>query len=156
MRGKLIFSLLVGIVFATEIVGLCAERRSGGYIYTGSAKERMEPYLERLYRLKKEINDRRKELKEIEDKIYKKKIELAVLETKVSTIQKMKDRLYLRRDFDIYVVQEGDSLWKIAGKEKVYGDPFKWEMIYTANRDVIENPHRIYPGQILIIPRMRE
>jgi hypothetical protein len=49
-----------------------------------------------------------------------------------------------------YVVRKGDSLWRIAGR--VYGNPFKWPDIYRANRDRIENPHKIYPNQVLVIP----
>jgi nucleoid-associated protein YgaU len=49
-----------------------------------------------------------------------------------------------------YVVQKGDSLWKISGK--VYGNPLKWPKIYRANKDKIKNPHRIYPNQVLVIP----
>ncbi len=154
MRWIVGILILIGTIFANKSVGDCAERRSGGYIYSGTAKERMEPYLEKLHVLEMKIEDKEKELKEIEDEIRKKRIDLAMLETKIATIEKMKHRLYLRRDFDIYVVKEGDSLWKIAERKEVYGDPFKWEMIYTANRDIIDNPHQIYPGQILIIPRI--
>lgn len=49
-----------------------------------------------------------------------------------------------------YVVKKGDSLWRIAGK--VYKNPLKWPRIYRANQDKIKNPHRIYPGQVLVIP----
>ncbi len=154
MRWLVVVLALVGTILASEKVGTCAEQRSGGYIYSGPAKERIEPYLEKLHLIKMEIEEKKKELERIEKKIRKKRLELAVLETKIATMEKMKNRLYFRRDFDIYVVKEGDSLWKIAGKEEVYGDPFKWEMLYTANRDVIENPHQIYPGQILIVPRI--
>lgn len=49
-----------------------------------------------------------------------------------------------------YVVQKGDSLWRIAGK--VYGNPLKWPRIYRANQDKIKNPNRIYPNQVLTIP----
>lgn len=156
MKWVLVMLFLVGTIFADRFVGVCAERRSGGYIYSGTAKERIEPYLEKLHMLEMKIEDREKELKEIENEIRKKRVKLAMLETKIATIEKMKRRLYLQRDFDIYIVKEGDSLWKIAGKKEIYGDPFKWEMLYTANRDVIKNPHRIYPGQILIIPRVSE
>jgi nucleoid-associated protein YgaU len=49
-----------------------------------------------------------------------------------------------------YTVVQGDSLSKIAKRE--YGDASKWRQIYQANRDVIENPDLIEPGQNLIIP----
>ncbi len=156
MRRIVLTLMVFGIVVATTGVGNSAERRSGGYIYTGPAKERLEPYLEKLHLLKMDIEKKQKELKELEQTINKRRLELAVLETKIATMEKMRHRLYFRRDFDIYVVKEGDCLWKIAGKDEVYGDPGKWEMIYTANRDVIDDPHTIYPGQILIIPRLKE
>mgnify|MGYP001417918819 FL=1 len=50
----------------------------------------------------------------------------------------------------IYEVVSGDSLSKIAKRE--YGDANKWERIYEANRDVLKNPDKIYPGQKLKIP----
>ena len=49
-----------------------------------------------------------------------------------------------------YTVVKGDSLSKIAKRE--YGDPSKWRQIYEANKDVIDNPDLIEPGQDLIIP----
>jgi hypothetical protein len=49
-----------------------------------------------------------------------------------------------------YTVVRGDSLSKIAKRE--YGDAGKWRKIFEANKDVIENPDLIEPGQELIIP----
>ncbi len=49
-----------------------------------------------------------------------------------------------------YTVVQGDSLSKIAKRE--YGDASKWRQIYQANKDVIDNPDLIEPGQNLIIP----
>lgn len=48
-----------------------------------------------------------------------------------------------------YVVKKGDSLWKIAGKGKVMGDPFRWPLIFKANRDQIVDPDFIEPRQDL-------
>jgi hypothetical protein len=48
-----------------------------------------------------------------------------------------------------YVVKSGDSLWKIAGKSKVMGDPFRWPLIFKANRDQIVDPDFIEPRQDL-------
>jgi len=49
-----------------------------------------------------------------------------------------------------YTVAAGDSLSKIAQRE--YGDANQWRRIFQANRDQIESPDLIKPGQKLIIP----
>jgi nucleoid-associated protein YgaU len=49
-----------------------------------------------------------------------------------------------------YVVVKGDSLSIIAKRE--YGDANKWRTIYEANKDLINDPDLIYPGQQLKIP----
>ena len=51
-----------------------------------------------------------------------------------------------------YVVQSGDTLWIIA--EKIYGSGSKYMKIYEANRDLLEDPDQIFPGQELKIPRL--
>jgi nucleoid-associated protein YgaU len=53
-----------------------------------------------------------------------------------------------------YTVVKGDSLSKIAKRE--YGDAGQWRRIFEANRDVIENPDLIEPGQDLIIPEAEQ
>ncbi len=53
---------------------------------------------------------------------------------------------------DIYTVQSGDSLSKIAKKH--YGDAKAWTKIYQSNKATIgDNPDLIRPGQRLVIPR---
>ena len=49
-----------------------------------------------------------------------------------------------------YEVKKGDSLWKIAAH--VYGDGNKWKRIAEANKELIPDPDRIKPGQVLTIP----
>lgn len=46
-----------------------------------------------------------------------------------------------------YTVESGDSLSKIGSK---YGVP--WKAIWDANRDILNDPDKIYPGQELKIP----
>jgi nucleoid-associated protein YgaU len=48
-----------------------------------------------------------------------------------------------------------DCFWRIAEYEFIYNDPWKWKVIYEANRDKLknpENPHLIFPGQVFTIP----
>jgi nucleoid-associated protein YgaU len=54
---------------------------------------------------------------------------------------------------DTYTVQKGDTLEKIAAKSEIYGDYKKWRKIYEANQDKLKSKDKIYPGQVLIIPR---
>jgi len=46
-----------------------------------------------------------------------------------------------------YDVAKGDSLWRIAGKSDVYGNPYQWPLIYKANVDKIKHADLIYPKQ---------
>ena len=49
-----------------------------------------------------------------------------------------------------YTIQSGDSLSKIAKEH--YGDANAYNKIFEANREVIEDPDKIYPGQQIRIP----
>lgn len=49
-----------------------------------------------------------------------------------------------------YEVQPGDSLSKIA--KNLYGDAMKYPVIFEANKPMLKDPNKIYPGQVLRIP----
>jgi nucleoid-associated protein YgaU len=49
-----------------------------------------------------------------------------------------------------YTVVAGDTLSKISKTN--YGDPNKYMKIFEANKPMLSNPDRIYPGQVLRIP----
>ncbi|PHS79629.1 MAG: hypothetical protein COB59_00865 [Rhodospirillaceae bacterium] len=48
------------------------------------------------------------------------------------------------------VVQPGNSLWRLA--RKTYGDGVRYHLIFEANRDQIQTPDMIYPGQVFRLP----
>ena len=49
-----------------------------------------------------------------------------------------------------YTVAKGDTLSHIAKAH--YGKASKWKAIFDANRDQLDDPDRIQPGQVLKIP----
>ena len=49
-----------------------------------------------------------------------------------------------------YEVKAGDTLSKIAKQE--YGDANQWKRIFEANKNILKDPDKIYPGQTLRIP----
>lgn len=48
------------------------------------------------------------------------------------------------------VVSRGDSLWRIS--RVAYGDGKRYAVLYKANRGLIRDPNRIFPGQIVVLP----
>ena len=49
-----------------------------------------------------------------------------------------------------YTVQKGDTLSKIA--KDFYGNANKYQQIFEANKPMLKDPDKIYPGQVLRIP----
>jgi nucleoid-associated protein YgaU len=49
-----------------------------------------------------------------------------------------------------YLIQKGDSYWKIA--VRAYGDGYKWTKIYWANKNLFADPDMIFTGVKITIP----
>jgi nucleoid-associated protein YgaU len=51
-----------------------------------------------------------------------------------------------------HTVKSGETLGKIA--QKYYGKASKYQQIFAANSDILDNPDIIHPNQELIIPNL--
>lgn len=78
----------------------------------------------------------------------------------IDGVEGVEDNLTLREALKIeiqditktmYTVVSGDTLSKIA--KEVYGDPNQYPKIFEANKPMLTDPNKIYPGQVLYIPQ---
>jgi nucleoid-associated protein YgaU len=89
----------------------------------------------------------------VADQATRERVILAV--GNVQGVARVDDRIEVAepaREAVLYTVQGGDSLSKIALAH--YGDAMKYPVIFEANQPMLENPDRIYPGQVLRIPSL--
>lgn len=140
-------------------------------------EEKSAPVQKSPERLKAELDLSRKDVEQLNQKISQQKerieeltrecadlrIKLAQTRAEKMEVEKRHTALQLKniqrrlilesKYIRTYEVEEGDTLWGIAGKEEVYSNPFKWIAIYNANKDNLSSPDNIVPGQLLKIPQ---
>jgi nucleoid-associated protein YgaU len=75
-----------------------------------------------------------------------------VVEVEVSSEARNFDQIEIgdKVKVEYYEIKRGDTLSGIA--KKYYGDPMQYKALFEANREVIEDPDKIYPGQKIRIP----
>ena len=89
---------------------------------------------------------------QVQEQSHKEKLILAL--GNVKGIATVDDRLKVTKpapEAEFYEVKSGDSLSKIA--KQYYGDPMKYQRIFEANKPMLKDPDKIYPGQKLRIPK---
>ncbi len=52
---------------------------------------------------------------------------------------------------EFYTVKKGDTLSAIS--KQVYGTPNEYNKVFEANKPMLTHPDKIYPGQVLRIPK---
>ena len=52
-----------------------------------------------------------------------------------------------------YIVVRGDTLWSIA--QRYTDSPWRWSELWQLNKDELKNPHRLYPGDVIVLDRSR-
>lgn len=60
------------------------------------------------------------------------------------------------KDPVFHTVEKGQNLWKIAEAHYGKGKGAKYTVIFEANRPMLSDPDKIYPGQVLRIPHLAE
>ncbi|MEJ2085670.1 MAG: peptidoglycan-binding protein LysM [Acidobacteriota bacterium] len=81
----------------------------------------------------------------------KEKVVLALGNT--SGVARVDDQLSVEveePEAQFHTVERGDTLSAIA--KKYYGDAMKYPVIFEANKPMLSDPDKIYPGQVLRIP----
>lgn len=71
----------------------------------------------------------------------------------VGSVEKVDDQMTVNTASEasrFYTVKSGDTLSKIS--KEMYGDANKYTAIFEANKPMLKDPDRIYPGQSLRIP----
>jgi nucleoid-associated protein YgaU len=70
--------------------------------------------------------------------------------SKVQSSVKSTEQILPSAESQTYTVKSGDTLSRIA--KHYYGKANAWHAIFNANRDLLNDPDKIFPGQVLKIP----
>lgn len=96
-------------------------------------------------------------LAEVKDALLKPAAKLSPVRNRLERLESQVNGMIAslpKASFDNYTVIRGDCLWNIAKKQDMYGDPFKWPRIWSANKTIIKNPDLIFPKQTFRVPRV--
>lgn len=100
-----------------------------------------------LIKLKQTQEESFKKLQKME-KILKKRIEKMI----APALRRRKKKAEVK--IILYTVKKNDTLWALS--KKFMNNPYNWVGIYKTNGEKIKDPDKIYPGQKIFIPVIKE
>ena len=124
-RGTLLISILVSVGLVFSVSGCCVKKQR---VTSTPAAEEQTVVLEEI--VTEEV--------------------IVLEEGESSLVEALEEKAALTGN---HVVKSGECMWWISEYEDIYNDPFMWPLIYNANKNKINNPDLIYPGQTLYVPR---
>jgi nucleoid-associated protein YgaU len=87
------------------------------------------------------------------DQTTKEKVVLVIGNTEgISTVDDQMTVEHVEPEAQFHTVKSGDTLGKIA--KHYYGNAMKYPIIFDANKPMLTDPDKIYPGQVLRIPHL--
>ncbi len=102
-------------------------------------------------RVQSEIQDAKDQIQAIRRQIVPIEQEVLQLESAIRTVN---DQIAVVKALPAeYKIKAGDSLTLISMKEEIYNDIEKWQKVFEANQDKIDDPWFIFPDTVLVIPR---
>ena len=137
---------VIAVVTAALLASGCAHR--GTWRAKGVVPGRGVATTEDIEAVRLELSDTRESLEAqavVQEELHAR---IAGLEGQVTDLSDMPPGG--SEPWELYEVKKGQSLWSIANK--LWGDPYKWVRLYDANRDRLDDPDRLYPGQLLRVP----
>ncbi|MDJ0646536.1 MAG: peptidoglycan-binding protein LysM [Flavobacteriaceae bacterium] len=90
---------------------------------------------------------------EAENQATREKVVLVIGNTEgIASVDDQMTTAVQEPEAQFHTVVSGDSLSKIA--KKYYGNAMKYPVIFEANKPMLTDPDKIYPGQVLRIPAL--
>ncbi|MEO8773191.1 MAG: peptidoglycan-binding protein LysM [Gelidibacter sp.] len=87
------------------------------------------------------------------DQSTKEKVVLVIGNTKgIAAVDDQMSVTHAEPEAQFHTVVKGETLGKIA--KKYYGNAMKYPLIFDANKPMLTDPDKIYPGQVLRIPSL--